>query len=353
MSTLSSFKKTSNTIQFKISNKKNIYDVAIVNALRRSILMNLETYCISRDAIYFQKNTSIYSEDFLTQRFSLLPLNSKVLSKYDISKIEGYFQATNTNVVDPISFYAKDIKFYYGDDDEPIENRKLINNVITIPDILLVKIKPDQELYCTIKLKKGTHKEDGAMFCPVSKCVYFFETDTKSFSSEISKLPVEKQRELAPILREQLYLKNAEGIPTIYNFMIECDDILPIQDIFTMGCDYLINFCKSWQEEIKNINISTRMRIETSPTNMKAYDFIFEKSDDTLGNIIQTYGMKDKEIKYIGYHIPHPLDRILYVRVSLVNEKAGINLYEKKMNSLLALLIKIIEKLRKDYLNSL
>ena len=66
-------------------------------------------------------------------------------------------------------------------------------------------------------LKKGTHKEDGAMFCPVSKCVYFFETDKKLFSSEISKLDVPKQRELSPILREKLYLAQSELVRLGYN----------------------------------------------------------------------------------------------------------------------------------------
>lgn len=351
MSTVSILNKTDNNIQFKITNKKDyIYEVSIINALRRIILMNLEIFCIDRENIFFQRNTSIYSEDFLTQRFSLLPLNFEVLSKLDISKIEIHFNASNSDIVEPSAFYSKDLKFYYGDKDTPIEERKLLTNIITIPNILLLKLKPDQHIDSIMYLKKGTHKEDGAMFCPVSKCVYFFETDKKLFSSEISKLDVPKQRELSPILREKLYLKNSENIPTLYNFHIECDNILPIKVIFPMGCDHLISLLEYWQNEIKNVEVSSNLSIETSPTNMKGYDFIFEKSDDTLGNIIQTYGLKDKEIKYIGYHIPHPLDRKLFVRIALTNEKLGIKSYENKMINILKILVKIVQILKKDYL---
>jgi len=98
--------------------------------------------------------------------------------------------------------------------------------------------------------------------------------------------------------------------------------------------------------------MSSRVRIETSPTNMVGYDFVFERSDDTLGNILQTYGMRDKEIKYIGYHVPHPLDRRLYVRISM-GEKVGRVKYEKKVVELMQVVIRLLEGLRRDYLSVL
>ena len=93
--------------------------------------------------------------------------------------------------------------------------------------------------------------------------------------------------------------------------------------------------------------------IETSPTNMTGFDFIFEKSDDTLGNIVQTYGIQDKDIHYIGYHIPHPLDRKLYIRLALVNEKAPRDAYEKKIIQVMQSIISIVEGLKSDYAKAL
>ena len=339
MSTITSLKKSPNTIQFKINNKKENYEISLINGLRRIILVNLDAFCFSRESIQFQKNTSIYNEDFMSQRFSLIPLNAKEFSKLDITKVEAHFHATCTNAVEPTSYYSKDIQLFYLDGDEDGEGKRLLDNskYITIPNILLANIKPTQEMICTFEVKRGNHKEDGGMFCPVSKCVYHFESDSKDDSL---------------IAKERDYLKTKSLLPLVYNFELETDGMYPILDIFSLGCDYYIRLLQSKIEEIKNIETSTIVYIETSPTNMTGFDFIFEKSDDTLGNVVQTYGIQDKDIHYIGYHIPHPLDRKLYIRLALVSEKATRDEYAKKMIQIMLRIIAILEDLKSDYVKA-
>lgn len=338
MSTITSLKKSLNAIQFKINNKKENYEIALINGLRRIILVNLDSFCFSRESIIFQKNTSIYNEDFMSQRFSLISLNAKEFSKLDLTKVEAHFHATCENAVESISYYAKDIKLYYLENEDE-EGKRLLDNskYITIPDILLANIKPTQEMICTFQVKRGSHKENGGMYCPVSKCVYFFESDSKNES---------------PIAREKDYLKTKSLLPLIYNFEIETDGIYPIVEIFSLGCDYFIQLLQNKIEEIKNIETSSTVYIETSPTNMNGFDFIFEKNDDTLGNVIQTYGIQDKDIHYIGYHIPHPLDRKLFIRLSLVNESAARSVYENKMIQIMQRIISILQALKSDYVKS-
>jgi DNA-directed RNA polymerase subunit L len=339
MSTITSFKKSSNSIQFKINNKKENYEIALINGLRRIIIVNLDCFCFSRESIQFQKNTSIYNEDFMSQRFALIPLNAKEFSKLDISKVEAHFHATCKNMVEPTPYYAKDIQLFYQEGEGENEEKKLLENskYITIPDILLANIKPDQEMKCIFQVKRGNHKDNGGMFCPVSKCIYYFESDSKDES---------------PIARERDYLKTKSLLPLVYNFELETDGMFPILDIFSLGCDYYIQILQNKIEEINNIEASTMVYIETSPTNMNGFDFIFEKSDDTIGNIVQTYGIQDKDIHYIGYHIPHPLDRKLFIRISLVNEKAPRDAYEKKIIQIMQRIISILEGLKTDYLKA-
>jgi DNA-directed RNA polymerase subunit L len=335
MSTITSLKKSPNAIQFKINNKKENYEISLINGLRRIILVNLDAFCFSRESIQFQKNTSIYNEDFMSQRFSLIPLNAKEFSKLDLSKVEAHFNATCTNAVEPTSYYSKDIQLFYLDGEE----KKLLDNskYITIPNILLANIKPTQEMICTFEVKRGNHKENGGMYCPVSKCVYHFESDSKDDTS---------------IAKERDYLKTKTLLPLVYNFELETDGMYPIKEIFSLGCDYYIQLLQNKIEEIKNIETSSIVYIETSPTNMTGFDFIFEKSDDTLGNVVQTYGIQDKDIHYIGYHIPHPLDRKLFIRLSLVNEKAPREAYEKKMIQIMQRIISILEVLKSDYVKT-
>ena len=338
MSTITSLKKSPNAIQFKINNKKENYEISLINGLRRIIIVNLDAFCFSRESIQFQKNTSIYNEDFMSQRFALIPLNAKEFSKLDLSKVEAHFHATCTNAVEPTSYYSKDIQLFYIDG-EGVDGKRLLDNskYITIPNILLANIKPTQEMICTFEVKRGNHKEDGGMYCPVSKCVYHFESDSKDDT---------------PIAKEKDYLKTKTLLPLIYNFELETDGMFPILDIFSLGCDYYIKSLQSKIEEIKNIETSSIVYIETSPTNMTGFDFIFEKSDDTLGNVVQTYGIQDKDIHYIGYHIPHPLDRKLYIRLSLVNETAPRATYEKKMIQIMQRIISILEGLKSDYVKA-
>jgi DNA-directed RNA polymerase subunit L len=339
MSTITSLKKSSNSIQFKINNKKENYEISLINGLRRIIIVNLDAFCFSRESIQFQKNTSIYNEDFMSQRFSLIPLNAKEFSKLDLSKVEAHFHATCANAVEPTSYYSKDIQLFYLDGEEGVEEKRLLDNskYITIPDILLANIKPTQEMICTFEVKRGNHKEDGGMYCPVSKCVYYFESDSKDDTL---------------IAKEKDYLKTKNLLPLIYNFELETDGMYPILNIFSLGCDYYIKLLQNKIEEIKNVEMSTIVYIETSPTNMTGFDFIFEKSDDTLGNVVQTYGIQDKDIHYIGYHIPHPLDRKLYIRLSLVNETAPRATYEKKMIQIMQRIISILEDLKSDYVKA-
>jgi hypothetical protein len=179
----------------------------------------------------------------------------------DITKVEAHFNATCTNAVEPTSYYAKDIQLFYLDGDE----KKLLDNskYITIPNILLANIKPTQEMICTFEVKRGNHKENGGMYCPVSKCVYHFESDSKDDTL---------------IAKERDYLKTKTLLPLIYNFEIETDGMYPILDIFSLGCDYYIKLLQSKIEEIKNIETSAIIYIETSPTNMTGFDFIFENT---------------------------------------------------------------------------
>ena len=80
-------KSKNNSLKFQI---KGDYDVCVINALRRITIANLSTFAFSRNSIVFQTNKTIYNEDFLSMRFSLLPLNSNILQLYKYTLIHFY-----------------------------------------------------------------------------------------------------------------------------------------------------------------------------------------------------------------------------------------------------------------------
>ena len=330
------------SLKFQI---KGDFDVALINAIRRISIANLSVYCFSRNTIEFKINQN-HNHDFLSMRFSLLPLNTTEFQKmeempgFELEKVFAELNVANDSEIsgDFKSVYSDDFHIYSGDDKTLLDTSKLI----TIPKILLLKLKPGERISCSIGVMKGTHKENGGMFSPVSKCLYYFEPD----ETELSKM------ERSILDKEKIYLKNKSGNPSIYNYEIETDGQLPVEAIFSMACDYAVELIRSKQNEIKKIDVSSSVSIKTSPTNMQGYDFIFENSDDTLGNLIQTFGLKDKDIKYIGYNIPHILDKKLFIRISL-GDDISRSVYEKKLIDIGNEIIKSIQKLKKEYIDAI
>ena len=104
-----------------------------------------------------------------------------------------------------------------------------------------------------------------------------------------------------------------------------------------MSCDFLIN---KLEYIIDNINLeSDILEISKSECNMKSYDFLFQNEDDTLGNLLQSYILREKNIDYVGYLIPHPLDTKMLLRLSINNDNEDINKY-------LTLIKKILENVK-------
>ena len=105
--------------------------------------------------------------------------------------------------------------------------------------------------------------------------------------------------------------------------------------------------------EICNKNINNEIYSEESKINMKAYDFIFEDEDDTLGNLLQKYLYDDANVEYIGYLIPHPMERKLKLRIALKKEKFTEKDCKTVINNILKKIIKITNELKESYLANL
>ena len=341
MSLISNFHRVDNEIQFKIKNK-NTYKVCLINALRRIILANLNTYSIDRDSVKFYENSSIFNDDYLSHRLSLIPCFTDFFEKKDADEVRFECNKTNDNI-DIFNLTAKDIEVFYKD--EKIDNSK----VFTFPDSIICRLKYKNHLHFSCKIKKGSLKEGGAGFSPVSQVSYNFERDEGKIKEVINEM--KKKDEIKNDLEADNFIlkkgdriykteKNAE--PSIYNFTIESTGVIKVKDIFRLACDYLIDKC--------NKNINNEIYSEESKINMKAYDFIFEDEDDTLGNLLQKYLFDDSNVDYVGYLIPHPMERKMNLRISLKKDKFTDKDCRLAINNILKKIIKITKELKDSYL---
>ena len=341
MSLISDFQKSEEKIFFKIKNK-NINKVSLINTLRRIILANLNTHAIDRDSLKFYENITIFNDDYLSHRLSLLPFFSKFFDNKDLNdiKIECDYKNNDINIY---NLTTKDINVYYKD--EKIDNSK----VFVFEDSIICRLKNKNKLHFTCKIKKGNLKNNGAGFSPVSQVSYFFERD----ENKIKEILNQKKKEINTDLEydnfilkkgDKIYKTENNSEPQVYCMTIESTGVLKVKDIFELACDYLIDKCKN--------NMEADIYVEESKINMKAYDFTFEDEDDTLGNLLQKYLFDDSNVEYVGYLIPHPMEIKMKIRIALKNNKFTEKECKEVLNNTLKKIIKITKELKESYLKN-
>lgn len=347
-SSVTNIKLSNEKLSFNINNlpKKSSsqFQISLMNAIRRIIIANLPCYAIDRNSTKFHKNSTVFNSDYLTLRLSLLPLNYKQLEKYDIDDIEISLEKKNVDDI-IIDITLKDFQIKLNE--TPIDTKSIFEHI----NILFCRLKPNDELSFTTKIKKSTHKQSGSGFSLTSKAVYTFEQDDDAINKEIKKLNIPKKDENNFRLskQERIYKKTDDGKPKVFNWSIESIGILPVKDIFTKACDYLLLKCSNTIETIQKqeIGYGDTLTIEESPINLKAWDFIFENEDDTLGNLLQSYLFEFGNVEYVGYVIPHPLDKKMVLRIALKSH--DIKDYKKKLEDVINIIIQQIKTIKKDF----
>ena len=350
------YSKEKQTIAFKINNtkKESTYEVSLINGLRRIIIANVNSYSIDRDSVIFINNNTIFNSDYLSQRLNLIPLNFKVLNNLDTDNIKIDLKKENLDNK-TIDVFAKDFQIF--------ENDKLIesNKIFPHPDIIFCKLKENNSINLTCKVKKSSLKEDNSSHSVVSKAVHYFEEDPNELkelmqkskkNGKINDFINEKNFILAN--KERCYKKTNDNKPLIYCFEIDGVGDIEVKDIFTIACDYLVKKMEDINIDLGNLN-DDKIEIKKSETNILAFDFIFFNEDDTLGNLLQSHLFKDSSVDYVAYSIPHPLDNKLLLRLSLKKESDKTNM-KKNLESIInsiKLIIKNTKKLKSDYLSLL
>ena len=137
-----------------------------INTLRRVILEEIPSYGINPDLISISKNSSVYNNDYLRNRienFPLIDLNFKLdLEEYNKLRtytrgIENYnnnYEENNINMYldvknsedKVLNVTTSDVKYYLND--------KMEKNIYK-KDLLICKLKKDEEINLSIKVDKG------------------------------------------------------------------------------------------------------------------------------------------------------------------------------------------------------
>jgi DNA-directed RNA polymerase subunit L len=137
--------------------------------------------------------------------------------------------------------------------------------------------------------------------------------------------------------KHRFFYTNEYGEPTRYEFKIEVENGSDPIDLVSAGFQWLEDKLSNISPEIKQIEDGF-------------YLLTFEEGEHTIGNLLQTmffrhYVRGSQELLYVGYIVPHPLEKIMNMKLKL---KDNVDL-DELLSRALKEFQNIIADIRKDW----
>lgn len=351
--------------------RMNPTKVGYANTLRRLILTGVETIAFNADLtdagtssdVRVLRNSTPMTNEMLSHRIGLLPINipnplewAKEADKYTF-KLE--VKNENDLLLDVSSgdftVFKEDSES--GTVDTPptktivVTEKFFPKNQITQSTCLIATLKakihniqdPD-EISLEAKASLGTGR-DNARWTPVSQCSYGYTLDPNEEKKKMAyetwlqdhkKVTPDSLKETpdkaAALMREfdsmevaRCYLTNEDGEPYSFDFKIETIGVLSIPYIVRRACEVGEEKCLRYSGIADSV-LPIGMTIVPSPIRMKGFDFLIQKEDHTLGNLLQTWldinkVSEEGPVSYAGYIIPHPLKDEMLFRIGVLDGK--------------------------------
>jgi len=309
MQYIENLKIDNNKCSFHLNNSSSNIKISLANAIRRTIISNIPTYVIAQDKTTFFENNSVFSNEFLKHRLSLVPIiswNKDINYENILITCKKKNENEYTDSVYVKDFVCKDIET-----DKVIDNSLLFSH----ENILFAKLKYNQFISFEAKFSRNTAEGGGSFYSPVSICLYTFEIDEKEANLRKENMSEKEKADFNTEEIQRVYEKNKNGEPNRYSFQMEGIGFYKIDDILKMGIEILMNKLVLIQNEFKNKN--SKKVLFNNETQLDFYDFSLEDENETVGNVLSTYLLNDNNVYYCGYLIEHPLKKNVILRIKL------------------------------------
>jgi DNA-directed RNA polymerase alpha subunit len=338
----------------KIDDKSNIFsieiknvDLSFINAIRRIILTNIPTVGFSGEenpSLEIIENNGPLHNEIILHRFGLIPIhfNSDETETFNEDEYEFEINVDN-NTESRINVTTKDFKVKKNDLELNEKDVKRLFPPCKLTDdyILITRLQKGQKLHIKGKAIKNTAFYHSG-FSPVSLSNFKYVSDPSEIIKQDNILD-----------KERAFLKNEYGEPTSFIFEIECENALSPKYLISKSIEILMT---KIHNVIDNIN-TTETRVAN---NNIGYEFVFENEDDTLGYFLQSLmhnhyirdkkkTEKNKEISYIGYYCPHPLDTNMVLRVS-IKESDDIQEYKDVLYEHLHRSLEYLQNIQSEFI---
>ncbi len=318
MSYLSNIQKKDNFISFDIKNKDDKIFTALVNGIRRTILSDIETWCIDMRQVNFYENTSVLNNEFIAQRLSLIPIRNDLKDiNYESINIECKKKNEEEEI---IGVYARDFIVTDKESGQVIDNDKFFS----YPGVLLANLKYSQDIYFDCKLiKKSVANGGTSAHCPVCTCVHTFVFDEERYKIDTKDMSEEEKN---AYFNERSFQRNKYNQPVLYNMNVETIGQFEQTDIVIKGIDALKTRIEKFIYDLKTRNERIEVHLDNVYDNI--HEITVKDETDTLGNLITLYFGLNENVDYSGYVIRHPLRKELLIKIKLVNNNTLENIIE-------------------------
>ena len=329
---ITNYIKSNNLISFTL---ENVY-IAFANAIRRISFSEIPTVMCNplpyHDSdIKVIENKTIMHNEFLQDRIGLLPIN---LPYSEVDKYSFELNVKNDQNVDlqitsnDITIIENDSKKKYNNEELNIFNKNYITGDYPIICNLNKKKKEFiEELVIEFKptINIGNEHARFSSVC-LSKYIYSPVKNINDIKNnyiiqhkDLNKKDAGKKFDIYE--KEKYFVKDNYDNPISFDFEIESIGILQPEIILYRSLIILKHKINNLQNNIK--------RITRSNTAMNGFDIHIENEDHTIGNLLETYLYQfykvrnhdsDYHINFVSYKIPHPLEKLLILRINFTKE---------------------------------
>lgn len=325
---------SSTELKFTIRNergKESIYPPCFANSLRRTILADLPSYLVSRKQIYFTEATSMIHQDMLTHRLHVCPIRlDKVITLDQPASLEFVCDRVNPdNEMQDV--YLKDFIPKYMEEEIAAEN------FWTNPDILIAKLKAGQGIRCQGSFQLGTSYTEDSGFQSVAAIRYINSTSEEVLEQKYqlakSKGLIQPgQDELWKLNhREQAVDMNIDGCPMEYQFTMENLGVYQPLDLVPVASWILenrfMNMSQTLEDWLNHYQDMEGREVWKQGNHLEvawyesdgvpALDLRFSHENETAADLLTYWMRRDSRVKFVGFRIPHPLDKLVVIRICL------------------------------------
>jgi len=351
----------------------NNLDVSYINAIRRTILSDIEVVVFKTTPYEENKsnimiNTTRLNNEILKQRLSCIPI---CMENFDKGTIKNYLleldvenKTDTTMIVTTKDFKIRDLKSDTLLEDgivkkifppfiPPTGNGEYYIDFVRLRPKISDEI-PGERIKLTCEFSVSTARED-SMFNVTGTCSYGCTPDEEKIAEQLEirkqKWKDENKKE-NEILFEAANWKLLEALRYVkrnsFDFVIQSLGIYDNEQIIIKSCNVLLN-------KLENLNNSVdqdEIDINAADNTMEnCYDIVLVNEDYTIGNMLnyelyRIFYLDLKMLDYVGFKKLHPHDNNSILRLTLTDKTKGISTVKTIFKSVINECVKKIQSIK-------